>query len=112
MRVALSAKYVEDKLLVVDKLGFNAEIDEDVGKARKFREVLEAFQLDQKQRLLMVTGSVKEEEEGLLRRACSNFPLVQFVHTSELNIVQLVQCDRLALDMEALRVIEEKLVVI
>lgn len=101
LRVALSAKYAENRLTLVDTLALSEDFE---GKSREFRTIASNFNLSTSNALLLA-GNVDEK----LQRACRNFPNIDLKTFDDATIVDLIKCDRLLIDSEALSKINHKL---
>lgn len=98
MRVALSAKLREEKLGVMSRLYWPN------GKTKFLSQRVDALGL---RKTLFITGE-ETVHEGL-ERAIRNIPMVQLVRSDEVNVYELVNWERVVLDLKAVDYFERTL---
>jgi large subunit ribosomal protein L4 len=95
LRVALSGKQREGRLLVVDRF------EVESGKTRDAASVLSALQVS---KALIVVAEVTPE----LRRAVKNLPLAKVIDCAGLNVYDLLRYEALVVTVDALERIQER----
>lgn len=100
LRSALSTKYAQDQLVIVDALQMNEH------KTRAFVDIVRRHHWMNRS-LLLTTG--RSEVERNLRIASNNVPQVECTRTEELDVYRMLQYDLLILDRVAVEALEEKL---
>ncbi|RKP22959.1 ribosomal protein L4 domain-containing protein, partial [Syncephalis pseudoplumigaleata] len=100
LRAALSTKYEQDQLVLVDALQLNEH------KTRGFVDLMRRHHWTD-QSLLLTTGRTAVERN--LRIATNNLQRVECTLAEELDVYRMLQYDLLILDRVAVRVLEEKL---
>ncbi len=100
LRSALSAKFTDDAIRIVDHFGMDAE-----PKTRAFVGVLEALGAgDGHERRVLVVSPAKDD---LLVRSAANLPSVTVILADSLNVVDLLNADSVLIEQPALARIEE-----
>ncbi|KAI9478488.1 MAG: ribosomal protein L4/L1 family-domain-containing protein [Benjaminiella poitrasii] len=101
LRVALSAKYAQDQLLVVESLQdvFKGEKP----KTRDLDAILKTNYCDE--RLLIVLDSCNPMVELTAR----NLPNCEVIHVEETNVLDLLTYDKLVIEKDAIETLEEAL---
>jgi large subunit ribosomal protein L4 len=100
LRSALSAKFTDDAIRVVDHFGMA-----DEPKTKAFVGVLEALGAgDGHGRRVLVVAPVKDEP---LLRSAANLPSVTIILADSLNVVDLLNADAVLIEQPALARIEE-----
>jgi large subunit ribosomal protein L4 len=100
LRSALSAKYAQDQLVIVDALQMNEH------KTRVFVDIVRRHHWMNRS-LLLTTG--RSNVERNLRIASNNVPRVECTRAEELDVYRMLQYDLLILDRVAVEALEEKL---
>ncbi len=96
LRSALSWKYREKKLLVLD------QFSPEEGKTKKFLEVLKALEIPN---ALIIT----DEENPALERSARNVRQVQVLHWGGLNVYDILRYDYLVFLRSSLERVERNL---
>jgi large subunit ribosomal protein L4 len=100
LRSALTAKFGDDAIRVVDHFGMDAE-----PKTKAFVGVLEALGAgDGHGRRVLVVAPAKDE---MLLRSAQNLPSVTIILADSLNVVDLLNADAVLIEQPALARIEE-----
>jgi large subunit ribosomal protein L4 len=100
LRSALSAKFTDDAIRVVDKFGMEAE-----PKTKVFVGILEALGAgDGHERRVLVVAPAKD---AMLLRSLANLPSVTVILADSLNVVDLLNADAVLIEQPALARIEE-----
>jgi large subunit ribosomal protein L4 len=100
LRSALTAKFGDDAIRVVDRFGMD-----DEPKTRALVAVLEALGAgDGHQRRVLVVAPAKDE---LLVRSAANLPSVSVILADSLNVVDLLNADAVLIEQPALARMEE-----
>jgi large subunit ribosomal protein L4 len=100
LRSALTAKFGDDAIRVVDHFGMDAE-----PKTKAFVGVLEALGAgDGHERRVLVVAPAKDE---MLLRSAQNLPSVTIILADSLNVVDLLNADAVLIEQPALARIEE-----
>jgi large subunit ribosomal protein L4 len=100
LRSALTAKFGDDAIRVVDHFGMDAE-----PKTKAFVGVLEALGAgDGHARRVLVVAPAKDE---MLLRSAQNLPSVTIILADSLNVVDLLNADAVLIEQPALARIEE-----
>ena len=100
LRSALSAKYTDDAIRVIDSFGMAEE-----PKTKAFAGVLEALGAgDGHERRVLVVAPGKDEP---LLRSAQNLPSVTVILADSLNVVDLLNADAVLIEQPALVRIEE-----
>ena len=100
LRSALTAKFGDDAIRVVDHFGMDAE-----PKTRAFAAVLQALGAgDGHARRVLVVAPAKDE---LLLRSAANLPSVSVILADSLNVVDLLNADAVVIEQPALARMEE-----
>jgi large subunit ribosomal protein L4 len=100
LRSALSAKYTDDAIRVIDSFGMT-----DEPKTKAFVGVLEALGAgDGHERRVLVVAPGKDEP---LLRSAQNLPSVTVILADSLNVVDLLNADAVLIEQPALARIEE-----
>ena len=100
LRSALTAKFGDDAIRVVDHFGMDAE-----PKTKAFVGVLEALGAgDGHVRRVLVVAPAKDE---MLLRSAQNLPSVTIILADSLNVVDLLNADSVLIEQPALARIEE-----
>ena len=100
LRSALTAKFGDDAIRVVDHFGMDTE-----PKTKAFVGVLEALGAgDGHERRVLVVAPAKD---GFLVRSAANLPSVTIILADSLNVVDLLNADSVLIEQPALARIEE-----
>lgn len=99
LRMALSSKYKEDRISVVDKLEFAKP------QTKEGLRVLERFGFQDK--VLVILSS--EEDNVSVRKSFSNIPGVKCLPVGGANVYDLIKYEDLLITQAALRKIEERI---
>jgi large subunit ribosomal protein L4 len=100
LRSALSAKFTDDAIRVVDKFGMDAE-----PKTKAFVGILEALGAGNgHERRVLVVAPAKD---AMLLRSLANLPSVTVILADSLNVVDLLNADAVLIEQPALARIEE-----
>jgi large subunit ribosomal protein L4 len=100
LRSALTAKFGDDAIRVVDHFGMDAE-----PKTKAFVGVLEALGAgDGHERRVLVVAPARDE---MLLRSAQNLPSVTVILADSLNVVDLLNADAVLIEQPALARIEE-----
>jgi large subunit ribosomal protein L4 len=100
LRSALTAKFGDDAIRVVDHFGMDAE-----PKTRAFAAILQAIGAgDGHERRVLVVAPAKDE---LLLRSAANLPSVSVILADSLNVVDLLNADAVVIEQPALARMEE-----
>jgi large subunit ribosomal protein L4 len=100
LRSALTAKFGDDAIRVVDHFGMDAE-----PKTKAFVGVLQALGAgDGHERRVLVVAPAKDE---MLLRSAQNLPSVTIILADSLNVVDLLNADAVLIEQPALARIEE-----
>jgi large subunit ribosomal protein L4 len=100
LRSALSAKFTDDAIRVVDKFGMDAE-----PKTKAFVGILQALGAGNgHERRVLVVAPAKD---AMLLRSLSNLPSVTVILADSLNVVDLLNADAVLIEQPALARIEE-----
>ena len=97
IKSALSSKVLEQKMLVLESLAFEAP------KTKEFKGVLSALSVDSK--ALIVTANLDEN----VALSARNIPGVTVLTAEGLNVLDVISHDRLILTQEAVQKVEEVL---
>ena len=95
MRSALSSKLAESELILVDDIEMNEY------STKKFMKILNALGANKK--VLIVLSKIDDK----VKKSASNIKGVKTAYFDELNVYDILNHDKLILDAEALRKIEE-----
>ena len=99
-RSALTAKFGDDAIRVVDHFGMDAE-----PKTRAFAAILQAIGAgDGHERRVLVVAPAKDD---LLLRSAANLPSVSVILADSLNVVDLLNADAVVIEQAALARMEE-----
>ncbi len=100
LRSALSAKFTDNAIRVVDKFGMDTE-----PKTKVFVGILEALGAgDGHERRVLVVAPAKNE---MLLRSLANLPSVSVILADSLNVVDLLNADSVLIEQPALARMEE-----
>ena len=100
LRSALTAKFGDDAIRVIDRFGMDAE-----PKTRAFAAILQAIGAgDGHERRVLVVAPAKDE---LLVRSAANLPSVSVILADSLNVVDLLNADAVVIEQPALARMEE-----
>jgi len=100
LRSALSAKFTDDAIRVVDKFGMDAE-----PRTKIFVGILEALGAGNgHERRVLVVAPAKDE---MLLRSLANLPSVTVILADSLNVVDLLNADSVLIEQPALARMEE-----
>jgi large subunit ribosomal protein L4 len=100
LRSALTAKYGDDAIRVIDHFGMDAE-----PRTKAFVGILQALGAgDGHGRRVLVVAPAKDE---LLLRSAANLPSVSVILADSLNVVDLLNADAILIEQPALSRIEE-----
>jgi large subunit ribosomal protein L4 len=100
LRSALTAKFGDDAIRVVDHFGMDAE-----PKTKAFAAVLQALGAgDGHARRVLVVSPSKDD---LLLRSAANLPSVSVILADSLNVVDLLNADAVVIEQPALARMEE-----
>jgi large subunit ribosomal protein L4 len=100
LRSALTAKFGDDAIRVVDQFGMT-----DEPKTKAFVAVLEALGAgDGHERRVLVVAPAPDES---LLRSASNLPSVIVIRADSLNVVDLLNADAVLIEQSALAKMEE-----
>ena len=100
LRSALTAKFGDDAIRVVDRFGMD-----DEPKTKAFAAVLQALGAgDGHERRVLVVAPAKDE---LLVRSAANLPSVSVILADSLNVVDLLNADAVLIEQPALARMEE-----
>ena len=100
LRSALTAKFGDDAIRVIDRFGMDAE-----PKTRAFAAILEALGAgDGHERRVLVVAPAKDD---LLVRSAANLPSVSVILADSLNVVDLLNADAVVIEQPALARMEE-----
>ena len=100
LRSALSAKFTDDAIRVVDKFGMDAE-----PRTKVFVGILEALGAGNgHERRVLVVAPAKDE---MLLRSLANLPSVTVILADSLNVVDLLNADSVLIEQPALARMEE-----
>ena len=97
MKSALSSKAAEQQIIVVDKIA----LAEAEAKTRNVAKMLKALGADKK--ALIVTKDV----EPMVVRAAGNIQDVKTTFVGSLNVVDILNSDKLIVSQDAVKLIEE-----
>lgn len=97
LRVALSAKYAQDQLFIVDAL------DQETPKTRDLVNILESSYGSPR------TLVVIDECRPNLELAARNIPNCEVIHVEETNVLDLLTYDKLIIDKDAVETLQEAL---
>ena len=100
LRSALTAKFGDDAIRVVDHFGMDAE-----PRTKAFAAILEALGAgDGHERRVLVVAPARDE---LLVRSAANLPSVSVILADSLNVVDLLNADAVVIEQPALARMEE-----
>jgi len=100
LRSALTAKFGDDAIRVIDHFGMDAE-----PKTKAFAAILEALGAgDGHARRVLVVAPAKDD---LLLRSAANLPSVSVILADSLNVVDLLNADAVVIEQPALARMEE-----
>lgn len=89
LKSALSSKVIEDSLIVLEGLAFDAP------KTKEFVKVLDALKVDKK--VLIVTA----DKDEVVARSANNLPNAKVLPVSQVNVIDLLNHDMLILTKDA-----------
>lgn len=95
IRVVLSGKVSEEALLVIEELNFESP------RTRDMASLLKALKVEKPAILALTSGQETAEVSS------RNIPIVKTVPAAQLNVVDMLACDRLIMTEQALREIEK-----
>ena len=100
LRSALSQKFKDKEIIVIDDLG---KID---GKTKELEKVIKGLetQAESKKNTLVLPGEMKN-----VSQAGRNLPYLKLLMARNLNAYQVLNCDLLIFPKESLKILEEKL---
>ncbi|KAI8068034.1 ribosomal protein L4 domain-containing protein [Gongronella butleri] len=100
LRVALSTKYAQDQLTIVDS--FNAV---DSFKTRDLRDLLQQAHDQQDKTMLLIIN----EENDSLQLAARNLPRCEVIYVEETNVLDLLSYDKVYVEKGAVDILETAL---
>lgn len=97
-RSALTQKAQENRLMLVEDFTF------DVPKTKSFIQLLKNFELDG-QKSVMVIGS----NDSAVYKSARNIPKTEVVAAEDLNVYDILNCQKLLMTVEAIKTVQERL---
>ncbi len=97
VKSALNTKLKDDQLLLLDSLKLSSH------KTKKFSEIVAKLKLNNQKARFVV-----EELEDNLKLATGNIAKVEIAKASNLHVAEILDCNKLVLTKNALRIVEER----